>query len=120
MKRLLLLVLMGAMPLAFGADSQGTYKVYGAASCGDYVDERAKRDSSKQIHYSQTRFWVAGWITAYNSLAQDTNDIMGNADMPSVLLWLEGYCKANPLEHLSDAMQAFTIQQRPKRKRSAN
>jgi len=115
MKRLLVLVLLCVALPAFGADANRNYKTIGARSCGAYIDERNRLDDTRTMVAIED--WVAGWITAYNVQTPDTYDIMGSADLKSVMLWIEDWCKANPLKHLSNAMDSFAEEQYPSRKR---
>lgn len=113
----LLLMLCLASPV-FGADANGAYLSQGVSSCGQYIDLRKGRNNTEQSLFLAARLWVGGWITAYNMLKPDTYDIRGTADLDSVMLWLENYCKANPLENLATAMVYFAHEQYPNRKRT--
>lgn len=107
------IVLFSSLP-AMAYDEKGEYFATGASSCGEFVanrradDYRAVRDGA----------WVAGYITAYNLLTPDTHSIAGTSDLSSMLLWLDNYCQAKPLNILPEAMQALTMKLRPKRHRS--
>lgn len=107
----LLLILISVSARAAGTD--GTSAMIGSISCGRYVENR------KNQVWGQNEYWVAGYITAYNLWTPDTWDILGTSDLDSAMLWLETYCKANPLESLGMGMHYLINELRPKRHRSA-
>jgi hypothetical protein len=75
-------------------------------SCGQYVAARdeARRTSDNRI-VNVHIYWIFGYETAYNLLAPDTYSISGDTDILAMLLWLENYCKENPLVTFPEAMQ---------------
>lgn len=88
-------------------------------SCGQYVaarNEGRRGEYRKQnIHVS----WIAGYLTAYNRQTPDTYDIRGQTDMSAMLLWLENYCKQNPLTAFAQTVERLTDELHPKRIRKA-
>jgi hypothetical protein len=100
---------------AFGADAEGKYSISSRTSCGKYIEERKQISG---VHYAQTSYWVSGYITAYNAWMPDTYDITGDTDQASVMLWLENWCKANPLKNVSNGMELLILEMRPHRHRA--
>jgi hypothetical protein len=47
--------------------------------------------------------WSAGYLTAFNLRTPGTYDILGNTDINGAMLWLENYCRNNPLERFATA-----------------
>ncbi len=88
-------------------------------TCGSYVlarDEGRRGSFEKQNNFAT---WLAGYLTGYNQLMPDTYDIKGNSDMNSLLLWLENYCKKNPLEDFISAVDMLVNELHPKRHKQA-
>ncbi len=89
-------------------------------SCGQYV---TARDEGRRGNYGEENihiYWIRGYLTAYNRLRPDTWDIIGQTDMLGILLWLENYCKRNPLaDFADDAMQLLTGKLHARRIRKA-
>jgi hypothetical protein len=63
--------------------------------------------------------WMSGYITHYNFITPDTYDIVVNTDFQSIYLWLDNYCRDNPLDNLAYAMNALTAELYPNRTRTA-
>ena len=82
---------------------------------GKYIQEKQEKSVSDIV----TQSWVAGYVSGYNSWVPDTYDILGNSDIESAMLWLENYCKANPLKNLGDGMVMLIKELRPKRHRTS-
>jgi len=108
--------------LVTASDKNGAYSHMIAtddATCGSYVS--ARDDARRGNHFRENKYgnWLAGYITAFNSLTPDTNDIKGTADMSSLLLWLENYCKQHPLIDFVGATEILMAELYPKRTRQA-
>jgi hypothetical protein len=117
MNRILLAALLYmVMCEAWPVDATGNYSSVDATSCGDYINARRNTDG---VFYAQITFWVSGYLTAYNTLSSDTYDILGSTDHKSAMLWLENYCKENPLKNMGTGMTAFEVELFPKRYRTA-
>ncbi len=103
-------------------DIDGNYQSYldeAMGSCGQYVAARdeARRGAPRKSNTHLS--WMAGYLTAYNLQTPDTQDILGQTDREAILLWLENYCKQNPLTDFADAMESLTDELHPKRIRKA-
>lgn len=92
------------------SDNNGYYYVAmlgkNEGSCGAYIaarNEGRKGDVSKQNAYA---IWLAGYVTAYNKLEADTYNVMGTVDMATLQLWLENFCKQNPIKPFAEATEA--------------
>ena len=124
MKRMIFVLAMFFLPATVNAeDIDGAYFILfhktEMGSCGQYVTARdeGRRDKRRQenIHIS----WIIGYLSAYNRQTPDTYHIMGQTDLPAILLWLENYCKRNPLEHFAKAVELLTDELHPRRIRKA-
>ena len=61
-------------------------------------------------------WYVAGYLTAVNFHLDDTYNILGSSDIPSVLLWLEKYCGKEPLSNIQVGLALLVIELYPNRK----
>ncbi len=106
------------MGLVSAADRNGDFSVrgHGNFSCGSFVLAKDRASQSDQIDVLIVLAWTNGYLTRYNELAHGTYDIFGSADLPAVELWLYNYCKAHPLQSISEAMFALIIELYPRRK----
>jgi hypothetical protein len=113
MKRLILAVLvLGALPSAWGRDAGGSYATVEASSCADLLQHRQARGWA----YNADTAWVAGYLTAYNALTPDTNDILGGTDLSGAMLRLQRYCEAHPADSLAQGMLSLTAELYPARR----
>ncbi len=72
-------------------------EVRGSRSCGDWVSTRPVRS----IETIAVETWLVGYLSG---LAIGTNkDFIKGTDNPSIFLWVDNYCRANPLKSLGDA-----------------
>ncbi|MCZ6732537.1 MAG: hypothetical protein O7B27_08315 [Gammaproteobacteria bacterium] len=88
-------------------------------SCGTYVAARDEGRRGKLYEENNHIGWAFGYLTAYNLLTPDTYDIIGQTDLSAILLWLENYCKRNPLARFAEAMVLLTDELHPERIRKA-
>jgi hypothetical protein len=96
---------------AFATDETGRYAWMGMNnSCGTFARGRDLARNGASALEDQYVTWLSGYLTAYNVLRPHTYDITGGADVPSLMLWLENYCKTNPLANFVDATNALTQQ----------
>jgi len=68
----------------------------GTVSCGGFIQRRDE--------YAFFTTWVEGYLTAVNMRTSDTINILRNTDIHGAMLWLENYCKNNPLENFNKAV----------------
>jgi hypothetical protein len=83
-------------------------------TCGEYAKDRAK---NRTLRYSS---WIAGYVTAYNSVSPDTYNILGKSNVNSAMLWLDNWCKAHPSENIAGGMHALVQELHPMRQREAS
>ncbi len=100
--------------VAQGSDKDKSYAVVGSISCGRFL-ETLKTDHGKVIHQA----YLMGYITAYNLVKPNTYNILGRADVDSAMLWLENWCKANPLKPLNQGLDSLTDELYPTRHKTA-
>lgn len=109
----LLLVATGESP---ADDGTRRYLAIGARNCGQYT--QAYKDTEGRARV-EIREWVAGYLTAYNTMAADTYSIMGGSDLDAAMLWVANWCMTHPSRQLSNAMEALTAAFHPHRQRTA-
>jgi len=82
--------------------------IYGAGlvSCGKYVEAR---QSNKAGEIYQLSAWIDGFLTAFTMFNPDaySDFINSKKDAAALLLWLDNYCKENPLDNFHLAVQSL-------------
>lgn len=93
--RLILIV----VAIGFTANSIATGFTYiGSASCGEWVQNRAKGD--EKLANAAQEFWLLGYLSGVaNGLGVD---FMKTANAASIELWMDNYCRNNPLDNIAD------------------
>lgn len=82
--------------------AQTAYIILGpSASCGEWTEYRSRG----AIGEVPTASWVLGYLSG--RAISSIGDPLKNTDVPSVLLWIDNYCKANPLNKTPDAADAL-------------
>ena len=98
------------------ADDAGQYLVMGLGnlSCKSFLNEK---DTGAAYYLS----WLAGYMTAYNHIQQDTYSILGKTKtVDQVESWLRDYCTVNGEASFEEAvrnllrnLKHFRIKQKP-------
>ena len=86
-------------------------RTIGDPSCSKFLNGLAD-DATESL---EDAAWLAGCITAYNTLTGQTYDILGASDLDGAVLWMKNYCNAYPLERLSRGMESLVEELRPNR-----
>ncbi|MFK7793764.1 MAG: HdeA/HdeB family chaperone [Gammaproteobacteria bacterium] len=84
---------------AYAADDTGQYLTMGLGnlSCKSFLSE----DEEGAAYYLS---WLAGYMTAYNHLAEETYSIMGKTKtIGQIESWLRDYCTVNGDETFESA-----------------
>lgn len=96
------LLLVAAVPKAWGADKSAKFFFQPEISCGQYISDTTAYDVSY-------RWWLMGWISAHNHLMPgivslaDTSDVQ----LEGPMLWLHNYCSTHPLDTFGQAAVAL-------------
>ena len=98
MKHALTAVAVAVLLSASARASSGADRVSaigsGTNTCGAFVS--AKPGSSEENEYLA---WLAGFISGTNVWNAYTRaDILDGIDMPAIKVWMQNYCRSNPLE----------------------
>ncbi len=86
------------------ADIQGNYAIWGVGmtSCNQYIIAREAQDDVKYKQY------VMGYLTAYNSMAENTYRVSGFNDLNSILSWMDETCIANRVHGFETSLKMYT------------
>jgi hypothetical protein len=75
----------------------GQIKGGGGMTCGSWIKERETNN-----HYVKLS-WIQGFLSAYNQYSytgNNPNGIFGSTDANSLTVWMDNYCRNNPLEEV--------------------
>ena len=88
--------------LAAAKDVDGQFAVFGvgAENCATYLVARDKGGAAERWYHH----WLAGYLSAVNTAAASTFDILGGKSLADILDWLEGYCAVNPEMNFTNAV----------------
>ena len=98
---LLAIAVFAGAPQADAADDTGQYLVMGLgnSTCNSYLAE----DEAGIAYYLS---WLAGYMTTYNHLQEDTYSILGKTkDVNQIESWLRDYCTVNGNETFESAVR---------------
>ena len=133
MQRIIYMAVVGALfigaPMsALGANSGTNYMVRGGGtdSCGSWTLAREAAGKGEAVVGGQLAIdrvrrenWVMGYLSALNLwyldyVPHDSTlnlfDLTESTDVPGLFAWIDNYCAAHPLDHLSEATKALTIE----------
>ena len=83
-------------PRTFGA---------GPKLCSDWIAAETKVD---QTDYVSNRFWVAGFMSAYNVFVSAPDFDIGKGTTPADMkTWMHARCEASPTETIATAAKGF-------------
>lgn len=88
-----------------GGVANAQVELRGLSSCGAWTAvgyaSRLKEATQDSIDRLVKESWIVGYLSG---IASGTNkDFIRGTDNPSILLWVDNYCRANPLKDLGDA-----------------
>lgn len=99
---LIAITLLLATPLAaMAADAAGNYAIWGVgrASCNQYVK------SHNATNDERYKIFLMGYLTAVNTLSDDTYNVTGSQPLDAALGWLTEYCGAHQMDSFDRAVQ---------------
>jgi hypothetical protein len=79
----------------------------GVVGCGKWIAYRENKtpDMSDESLGRLYTAWILGFLSG--SAVQTNKDILKNTDNESLYLWIDNYCRANPLKFIPDASDAL-------------
>ena len=94
----------GQSPATSAAPAPRTFGA-GPKLCSDWIAAETKVD---QTDYVANRFWVAGFMSAYNVFVSAPDFDIGKGTTPEVMkTFMHARCEANPTETIATAGTAF-------------
>jgi hypothetical protein len=80
----------------------------GPTTCGLYVTavEESRTDATTGVYTYMT--WLSGYATRVSS--ENNIDYFKGTDTKSIQLWLENYCRANPLKTFNEAADSALLE----------
>ena len=119
MHKIRLLLLFGLLVTTTGrAEDTLKYVPIGLANstCGQFTTavEEGNFDSNWN-RWNKYHSWLAGFLTGFNLLDEDTVDILGDSEFKDVMTYVENYCADNPLNLFVQAAQALLVELHPKK-----
>jgi hypothetical protein len=121
--------ILAGMTNTSAMDRNGRYFAYGVGqkSCEDYIKFREKRLEALENHERYTKdqlyeivdkiveHWIAGFVTAHNYYVADTYDVAGKVTMDDMKSRLEKICRADPKQHVVEAIIVLVQELNPQR-----
>jgi len=103
----LLTMIFGAWtPGNLAAEEMGTVIGEGARKCTDFLKAKGRKQNNYMI-------WVQGYFTAYNAIAPDVTNVLGDRTWPWVLKRLQAHCEADPAQYFNEAVVALGTELHP-------
>jgi hypothetical protein len=97
-----IVIALSLAPVAgFTADEQGNYAVLGNQSCHAYNVARESENDD------QFRFYIMGYLTAFNTIMDETYSISGIRPMGEVMAWFDDYCGSQGIHSFELAIRNF-------------
>ena len=81
--------------------------------------EKKEDKTDETENFDKYRNYIKGYITAYNIFTEDTYSITGVMKEKDVIVWLNDYCKENPMSSLETALTNFTFEVYDKRMKTS-
>ena len=107
MKGLPLLVALATAMLVTSSEAADAWSL-DSGSCDDYVIDR---ESDDEAVHKQLDAWLMGFLTAANSHAEMGQEVRVSS-VESMAMWVENWCRENPMETTTSAMDAMIAERR--------
>ncbi|MGH6869949.1 MAG: hypothetical protein ACREHE_00455 [Rhizomicrobium sp.] len=84
------------------------YGVFGVGnrSCGAWLSDRRDKGWPALVELS----WVEGFVTAMDNNSPKINGAAHATDSDGIAAWIDNYCPAHPLNSISTAAEALTLE----------
>lgn len=87
----------------------------GASSCGRYLEVRSQNHRTPEVVFNETLMisWAQGYVSGMNSyraVAYPKREMLVLPDAPSTKVYLDKYCRENPLKTLHDGTFALYLE----------
>lgn len=95
-----------------GASNGQELETRGSRSCGTWVDLRKENSSVTKA----SEAWLVGYLSGI--VAATGKDALRGTDNSSLFLWMDNYCRSNPLSQLFEGGDKLFIELAKKKGRS--
>lgn len=97
------LLLLGSSVHA--ADKEGNYAVWGMGnqSCHAYNKARTGAEGEADTF----KYYVMGYLTAYNVHQSETYSISSATPMPDIMVWLDEFCDSHAVSSFETALKNY-------------
>jgi hypothetical protein len=101
------LLMLPFMPIsAYATDQSGNYAIWGMGnkSCFSYTNAR------KSDEYDNFKYYIMGYLTAFNALTPETFRVSGNMNLKAILAWFDDYCELKAVYGFDQAVSDFIVE----------
>ena len=98
------IVILAMVLSATALDAQAV-EILGFKSCGKWVQDRTENSWPALIN----RNWLFGYISGL-AVAKSKDFLGSRPDVASLELWVDNYCRSNPLNNLDAAGNALALE----------
>ncbi|WP_132845996.1 HdeA/HdeB family chaperone [Pseudomonas putida] len=99
-----LLLCVGAADAQAAVNGRFRQLGIGTMGCGEFV--RAANDN---IIQDAVGIWLSGYFTAYNNVTDGTDDVTKKTGPDDWTLWIQRWCKQNPLNNVGSGAEALLM-----------
>lgn len=105
-KIFLMLLTLTFANLSWAADKAGNYAIWGSGnkSCFKYNKNREENNDKAFKDY------VMGYMTAYNTVSDDTYSISANMNLEEILGWIDDYCGEKQVHGFEQALTSYILE----------
>jgi hypothetical protein len=93
------------------ADRNGNYAVWGPGQKSCYSYSQAREAGNDDAY----KYFVMGYLTAYNTLTDETYRVSGEMDLAEILSWLDDYCGPKAVHGFEQAVTTFIVEHHEQR-----
>ena len=90
--------------VATAIDANGDYIIRGVGSKDGSCSEYVRADVTSRRWYES---WVMGYISGVNNARSGKEDFSNGVSPTAIGLWLDNYCKGNPMATCQEAVEAM-------------
>jgi hypothetical protein len=76
-------------------------------SCRAYHEAKEQQNAIAWEEFAAFTNWLGGYLSGVNAISLSTDDVLGNAELPEALSWLDTYCAAHPVTAFGAAVDAL-------------
>ncbi len=98
---LVTLLMLFASDTTVGADAAGNYAIWGVGRSSCYQFGKSPDDDSRDRY----RVFLMGYLTAFNTLSENTYNSTGNQSLEQSIRWLGEYCSQHQMDSFDRAIQ---------------